>query len=176
MLDNYIIDSSKSRANFSVKHMLISKVHGEFQKITGKFSYDPDTFSQSMVEAKIETASINTHDAHRDGYLKSAEFLDIEKYPSITFRSTRMHRVGSKLLITGNLTIHGVAREVCLEVTGPSEKKAEPRGPMIIEALGSTKIKRKDFGLTWNAALEAGGFLVGDEVSVSLEVQLLKEL
>src|SRR5690606_20241719 len=174
-MTKYILDPSHSSANFSIKHMMISKVKGSFDKLTGQFNYDPQNLESSHVEATIEVASINTRDAQRDTHLKSGDFFDIEKYPLISFKSSSFKKDGDNLLIAGDLTIHGVTKGVTLTVDGPSVEMKDPWGNMKIGASATTKIKRKDFGLEWNAALEAGGVLVGEDVEISLDVQFTKE-
>lgn len=174
MSNTYQIDPSHSSANFSIKHMMIAKVHGGFEKLSGTFVYDAENPSKSNVDVTIDVASINTREAQRDTHLKSADFFDVEKYPTITFKSTRIEKNGGDLKIVGNLTIHGVTNAVTLDVEGPSEELKDPWGNAKIGASATTKISRKDFGLTWNAALEAGGLLVGDEVSISIDVQFVK--
>ncbi len=174
-MTKYILDPSHSSANFSIRHMMISKVKGSFDKLTGQFNYDPQNLESSHVEATIEVASINTRDAQRDTHLKSGDFFDIEKYPLISFKSSSFKKDGDNLLIAGDLTIHGVTKEVTLTVDGPSAEMKDPWGNMKIGASATTKIKRKDFGLEWNAALEAGGVLVGEDVEISLDVQFTKE-
>jgi len=170
----YQIDPAHSSANFSVKHMMIAKVHGGFQKMNGKFVYDPADLSKSSVEVAIDTGSIDTHESQRDTHLKSADFFDAEKYPALKFKSTRFEKGGSGMLVTGELTIHGVTREVTLDLESPTSEVKDPWGNYRIGVSGGTKIKRKDFGLTWNQALETGGFLVGDDVTVTLDVQLVR--
>lgn len=174
MSNTYQIDPSHSSANFSIKHMMIAKVHGGFEKLSGTFVYDAENPSKSNVDVTIDVASINTREAQRDTHLKSADFFDVEKYPTITFKSTRIEKNGGDLKIVGNLTIHGVTNAVTLDVEGPSEELKDPWGNAKIGASATTKISRKDFGLTWNATLEAGGLLVGDEVSISIDVQFVK--
>nr|WP_295903567.1 YceI family protein [uncultured Bdellovibrio sp.] len=169
------IDSAHSSANFSIKHMMIAKVHGGFEKLSGTLQYDPADVTKSSSEATIDAASINTREAQRDGHLKSADFFDVEKYPTINFKSKKVERDGDDLKVTGDLTIHGVTKEVVLDVEGPSTEMKDPYGNTKIGISATTKIKRKDFGLTWNAALEAGGVLVGDDVSISLDVQFAKK-
>ncbi|WP_413943627.1 YceI family protein [Bdellovibrio sp. HCB-162] len=169
------IDSAHSSANFSIKHMMIAKVHGGFEKLSGTLQYDPADVTKSSIEATIDAASINTREAQRDGHLKSADFFDVEKYPTINFKSKKVERDGDDLKVTGDLTIHGVTKEVVLDVEGPSTEMKDPYGNTKIGISATTKIKRKDFGLTWNAALEAGGVLVGDDVSISLDVQFAKK-
>lgn len=174
MSNTYQIDPSHSDAQFSIKHMMIAKVRGGFEKISGTFFYDPANLAQSKVDVVIDAASINTRDEQRDTHLKSADFFDIEKYPTLTFKSTRIEKSGSDLKITGDLTIHGVTKSIALDVEGPSEELKDPWGNAKIGASATTKISRKEFGLTWNAALEAGGLLVGDEVSINIDVQFVK--
>ena len=173
-MTTYQIDPSHSTANFSVKHMMIAKVHGGFEKMSGSFIYDKQDVSKSSVEVTIDANSINTREPQRDTHLRSADFFDVEKYPTLTFKSIRFDQNGDELKVVGNLTIHGVTQQVTLEVEEPSEEVKDPWGNSKIGVSGKTKIKRKDFGLTWNSALEAGGVLVGDEISITLDVQLVK--
>lgn len=174
MSNTYQIDPSHSSANFSIKHMMIAKVHGGFEKLSGTFIYDAANPTNSNVDVTIDVASINTRETQRDTHLKSADFFDVEKYPAIGFKSIRFEKNGGDLKIVGNLTIHGVTNIVSLNVEGPSEELKDPWGNTKIGASATAKISRKDFGLTWNAALEAGGLLVGDEVSISIDVQFVK--
>ncbi|WP_413585662.1 YceI family protein [Bdellovibrio sp. HCB274] len=169
------IDSAHSSANFSIKHMMIAKVHGGFEKITGNLSLDSADITKSVVEATIEASSINTREAQRDAHLKSADFFDVEKFPVITFKSKKVEQSGEdELKVTGDLTIRDVTKEVVLEVEGPSAEHTDPWGNTKIGLSAKTKIKRKDFGLNWNAALEAGGVLVGDDVTITLDIQFAK--
>ena len=172
MTKTYQIDPSHSTANFSIKHMMIAKVHGGFEKLSGKFIYDAANPKNSSVEVSIDAASVNTREAQRDAHLKGADFFDVEKYPTLNFKSTSF----GDDQIKGELTIHGVTKEVILDVDGPSEEIKDPWGNIKIALSGSTKIKRKDFGLTWNAALEAGGLLVADDVAITFDVQLVKQV
>lgn len=175
-MSTYNIDPSHSTASFSIKHMMIAKVHGGFEKMSGTLIYDPKDLAGSIVDVVIEAASINTREAQRDAHLKSADFFDVEKYPVVTFKSTRFEGSPGDLKIVGNLTIHGVTQSVTLDVEGPSEELSDPWGNIKLGASASTKIRRKDFGLTWNAALEAGGILVGDDVAITLDVQFVKQV
>lgn len=175
MSNTYQIDPSHSTASFSIKHMMIAKVHGGFEKMSGTLTYDKANPSKSSIQVAIETASINTREPQRDTHLRSPDFFDVEKYPTITFKSTRVEGSGGELKVIGDLTIHGVSQQVTLDVEGPSDEMKDPWGNIKIGASGTTKIKRKDFGLTWNAALEAGGFLVGDDVTINLDVQFVKQ-
>ena len=175
-MSKFQIDPSHSTASFSVRHMMMSKVHGGFEKLSGTLDYDAKYPAKAVVEIVIDAVSINTRDAARDTHLKSADFFDTEKYPTVTFRSTKVEGSGSELKVIGDLTIHGVTKQVTLEVEGPSDEVKDPWGNLKIGASATTKIKRKDFGLTWNAALEAGGVLVGDDISISLDVQFVKQV
>ncbi|WP_413612784.1 YceI family protein [Bdellovibrio sp. HCB-110] len=176
MSTTWQIDTAHSSANFSIKHMMIAKVHGGFEKLSGTLQYDASDVTKSYIEASIDAASINTREAQRDGHLKSADFFDVEKYPTINFKSKKVERDGDDLKVTGDLTIHGVTKEVVLDVEGPSAEMKDPYGNIKIGISATTKIKRKDFGLSWNAALEAGGVLVGDDVAISLDVQFAKKV
>ncbi len=175
-MSTYQLDPSHSSINFSVKHMMIAKVHGGFEKMSGVLSYDSKNPTDTTVSVNIEVASINTRDTARDTHLKSADFFDAEKYPSITYKSVRVQEHKGDLTIVGELTIHGVTQPVTVELERPSEEMKDPWGNLKIGASGSAKVKRKDFGLTWNAALEAGGLLVGDDVNITVDVQFVKQV
>ena len=172
----YQIDSSHSSVGFSIKHMMIAKVHGAFEKLSGTLEYDAANPSAAKLEVTIESSSINTHEAQRDTHLKSADFFDVEKFPTLTFKSTKIEGSHGELKVTGDLTIRGVTKQVVLDVEGPTDELKDPWGNFKIGASATTKIKRKDFGLTWNAALEAGGILVGEDVAISLDVQFTKKV
>lgn len=172
----YNIDPSHSSANFSVKHMMIAKVHGGFEKISGNFNYDPQNLKDSHVDATIEVASINTRDAQRDTHLKSGDFFEVEKYPLMTFKSSEFKQDGNNnIMVTGDLTIRDVTKKVTLIVDEQSGEHKDPWGNIRIGLSAKTKVNRKDFGLTWNAALEAGGVLVGEDIAIALDVQFVKE-
>ncbi len=174
-LSNWNIDPVHSVAEFKVKHMMISNVKGQFTSIKGVLRLDETDVTKSQIEASIEAASINTRDPQRDAHLKSADFFDAEKFTELTFKSTRITRKGdSELSVAGDLSIHGVTRNVVFEVEGPTPPAKDPWGNMRLGLSASTKISRKDFGLAWNAALETGGFLVGDDVTLTLDVQFVK--
>jgi polyisoprenoid-binding protein YceI len=169
------LDPVHSVAEFKVKHMMISNVKGQFSGIKGMLTLDEANVIDSYVEASIEAASINTRDPQRDAHLKSADFLDVDKFPVLSFKSTRLSRAGDgELAVTGNLTIHGITRNVVFTVEGPTPPAKDPWGNTRLGLSASTKINRKDFGLTWNAALETGGILLGDEVTITLDVQFVK--
>ena len=169
------IDPAHSTAQFKVKHMMISNVKGEFTSLKGALELNEQNLEHSRVQAEIDAASISTREPQRDAHLKSADFFDVEKFPTLLFRSTKVSRKsGDELAVSGELTIHGVTRPVTFRVEGPSEAATDPWGNKRIGLSGTTKINRKDFGLTWNTALETGGILVGDEVSITLDVQFVK--
>jgi polyisoprenoid-binding protein YceI len=155
--------------------MMISNVRGGFSGVQGTVVYDPENAGASSAEVVIEANTINTLEAARDTHLKSADFLDVEKYPTITFKSNSVAPDGDgELDLKGDLTIHGVTKPVILKVEAPSAETKDPFGNARIGASASTRIKRSDFGLTWNAALETGGFLVGDNLKIELEVSLIR--
>ncbi|HEY8076106.1 MAG TPA: YceI family protein, partial [Labilithrix sp.] len=171
---SWTLDPSHTNATFSVRHMMVSNVRGEFQKLSGSVKGDLAKPESLSIEATIDVGSINTREPKRDAHLRSADFFDVEKYPSITFVSKRARRTGDGLEVAGELTIHGTTREVVLEVEGPTPEHKDPWGNVRIGASAKTKIKRSDFGMTWNAALEAGGILVGDEIKIELDLELIK--
>jgi polyisoprenoid-binding protein YceI len=169
------IDPAHSVAEFKVKHMMISNVKGHFGKVTGTLTLNESDLSKSRVEALIEAASLETRDEQRDAHLKSADFFDVEKFPTLTFKSTQVSLVRpGELSIEGDLTIRDATRKVVFSVEGPTPPAKDPWGNTRIAVSATTKISRKDFGLTWNAALEGGGILVGDEVTITLDVQFVK--
>jgi polyisoprenoid-binding protein YceI len=169
------IDPVHSVAEFKVKHMMISNVKGQFTRLTGVLALDEADLTKSRVEASIDAASIHTRDDQRDAHLKSADFLDVEKFPKLSFKSTKITRVADgELSVAGELTIHGVGRNVVFTVEGPTAPGKDPWGNTRIGLSATTKINRKDFGLMWNSALETGGVLVGDEVTITLDVQFVK--
>jgi polyisoprenoid-binding protein YceI len=169
------IDATHSAAEFKVKHMMISSVKGRFAGIKGSLELDEADVTNSRVEASLDAASISTNEPQRDAHLRSADFFDVEKFPTLSFQSTRVARGGEgELAVTGDLTIHGVTRSVVFAVEGPSSPVKDPYGNIRVGLAATAKINRKDFGLTWNAALETGGILVGEEVTISLDVQFVK--
>jgi polyisoprenoid-binding protein YceI len=169
------IDPAHSSAEFKVKHMMISNVKGYFPKVSGTLTLDESDPTKSSVDAVIDIASIETRDPARDTHLKSAEFFDAEKFPTMTFKSTGATKTGDgELDIEGDLTIRDVTRKVTFAVEGPTAPAQDPWGNSRVAVSATTKISRKDFGLTWNATLETGGFLIGDEVTITLDVQFVK--
>jgi polyisoprenoid-binding protein YceI len=170
----FVIDASHSSVGFSVRHMMITNVKGEFQKFEGELQYDPRSPETAKISASIEVASINTREEKRDAHLRSADFFDAETYPSIRFDSTRVSKKGEDLEVIGDLTIHGTTRQVSLNVSDLTAEHTDPWGNRRIGASAKTKVRRSEFGMQWNAALEAGGVLVGDEVTISIDVSLVR--
>jgi len=170
----YTIDPAHSTAEFKVRHMMVANVKGHFSGITGTVVFDPGAPETSRVEATIDARTIQTRDEQRDAHLKSADFLDVEKYPTITFVSKKITGSDGEGKVTGDLTIHGVTKEVTLEVEGPTPEVKDPWGNVKMGASAATKVNRKDFGLVWNVALETGGVLVGDAIAITLELELLR--
>ena len=166
----YAIDPVHTNADFVVRHLMITRVRGRFPGVAGAIELAAGSDVPSAVQARIDATTIDTREPQRDAHLKSADFLEVEKYPAIEFASTRIEGAPEDFTIHGNLTIHGVTREVALhaafEGRGP-----DPWGGQRVGYSASTTINRKDFGLTWNAALETGGVVVGDEVRIELEVE-----
>jgi polyisoprenoid-binding protein YceI len=167
----WTIDPAHSLVELAVKHMMFSTVKGRFRNVAGTIMLNEASLGESSVTAEIDAASIDTGEAQRDGHLRSADFLDVETFPTITFRSTEVVQRGTgPFVVVGDLTIHGVTREVSLEAelvgTG-----SDPWGGQRAGFTATTTINRRDFGLTWNQALEAGGVLVSDQVKISLEIQ-----
>ena len=169
------IDPVHSVAEFKVKHMMISNVKGQFTGVGGTLTLDKADITQSRITASIDASTITTRDVQRDAHLQSAEFLDVEKFPKLEFRSTAVKSKGEGMLeIDGVLTIHGVSRDVTFKAEGPTPEAKDPWGHTRIGLSAETKISRKDYGLIWNSTLETGGVLVGDEVSITLDVQFVK--
>jgi polyisoprenoid-binding protein YceI len=171
---NYVIDPAHSSVHFSVRHLMVSNVRGEFSKVSGTVQFDKEHPENSIIEATIDPASIQTRDAQRDTHLKSADFLDVEKFPAMTFRSKKIVTDSGGAKVTGDLTIHGVTREITLDVEGPTEEIKDPWGKQRIGASATAKLSRKDFGLTWNAALETGGVMIGDEVKITIDAEVVR--
>jgi polyisoprenoid-binding protein YceI len=170
----YKIDPAHSSAHFIIRHMMITNVRGGFTGVQGTVVHDWENPSASSIDVTIDVNTLSTGDATRDGHVKSAEFLDAEKFPTIAFKSKSVSKDGEGLKVRGDLTIHGVTREAVLDVDGPSDEQKDPWGNIRIGASATTKIKRNDFGLSWNAALETGGILLGDDLKLELEVSMIK--
>jgi polyisoprenoid-binding protein YceI len=170
----YKIDSAHSRAHFTVRHMMVSNVRGEFSKVTGTVFYDEKNPAATRIEATIDASTINTSEPKRDEHLRGADFFDVAKYPSLTFKSKSARQTAGGIAVTGDLTLHGVTKEVVLNVETPSGELKDARGGARRGASATTKINRKDFGLTWNRAVEAGGVAVGEEVSIVIDVEAVR--
>ncbi|MBF0553158.1 MAG: polyisoprenoid-binding protein [Nitrospirae bacterium] len=172
----WVIDPEHTNIGFSVKHMMVSNVKGVFDRFSGTAVIDDAEMSKSTFSATIKTASIDTKIVKRDTHLKSADFFDVTKYPNMTFVSKKVIPEGKgHMKVIGDLTIRGTTKEVILEVDGPSAPLKDPWGNTRRGASAVAKVNRKDFGLIWNKALEAGGVLVGDEVTITLEVEMIKK-
>jgi polyisoprenoid-binding protein YceI len=171
----YTIDPVHSTAGFKVRHMMVSNVKGEFSGVSGTVVIDPGDPANSKVNASIDVATLHTRDEQRDTHLKSAEFLDLEKFPAIAFTSKSIAGADGEWKVTGDLTIHGVTREIVLDVEGPSPEAKDPWGNVRSGASATAKINRKEFGLVWNVVLETGGMLVGEDIAITLELELLKQ-
>jgi polyisoprenoid-binding protein YceI len=171
----WTIDPEHSSVGFKIRHLMVSNVKGSFDKYVGTIELDDKDITRSKVDVSIETASINTNVQKRDEHLRSADFFDVAKYPAMTFKSKKVAKAGKdKLKVTGDLSLHGVTKEVVLTVDGPSKEIKDPWGNIRRGASATTTINRKDFGLTWNKALETGGVVVGDEVSIIIEIEMIK--
>ena len=170
------IDSSHSTAQFSVRHLMISNVRGEFSGVKGAINLDDKDIAKSTVEATVDATTINTRDEKRDGHLKSPDFFDVAKFPTLSFKSSKVEKAGKdKYKVHGDLTIHGVTKAVVLMVEGSAEQK-DPWGNTKRGFEATTKVNRKDFGLTWNKALETGGVVVGDAVAITLDLEVAKKV
>lgn len=169
------IDPAHSHIEFAVKHLMIATVKGRFGVVRGTVHTDEADAAKGRVDIEIDADSIDTREPQRDAHLRSADFFDVEKFPKLTFRSTRISDVKEeRFKLIGDLTIHGVTREVILDVTSEGRGK-DPWGGERAGFSATTKLKRSEFGLTWNQVLETGGFVVGDEIRVSLDVELVKQ-
>ena len=169
------IDPAHSHAQFKVRHLMISNVKGEFTKLSGTVKIDSADLTQSSVEVTVDTASISTRDPQRDGHLKSPDFFDVEQYPTITFKSSKVSRTEDGLELTGDLTIRGITKPVMFEVDGPTPETKDPWGNVRKGVEATTTIDRKDFGLAWNATLETGGVMVGDKVTITVDAEIVKK-
>jgi len=169
------IDATHSQATFSVKHMMISTVRGHFEVLSGKLHIDEEHPDNSWVEAEVDAASINTRDAKRDGHLRSPDFFDVEKYPKITFKSTKVTPTGNnEYRVTGDLTMHGVTKEETFHADYSGQVK-DLYGLQRAAFSVKGKINRKDFGLNWNVALETGGVLVGEDVNIEIDLAAVQK-
>lgn len=171
----WTIDGSHTNATFTVRHLMISNVRGEFQKVSGTVTFDPARPEATVVKAELEVASISTREPQRDAHLRGADFFDADNHPLITFASTSVRREDKGLVLVGDLTIRGTTREVVLALDGPTAEQTDPWGGLRVGVSASTKIKRSDFQMTWNTVLEAGGVVVGDDIHIALDIELIKQ-
>lgn len=170
------IDTAHSSAQFAVRHLMVSTVRGDFGKTTGTLTLDEQDPTKSTIEATIDVSSINTRNQKRDDHLKSPDFFDATKYPTMTFKSKKIEAAGEgKFKVTGDLTLHGVTKEVVLNVEGTTKPTKDPMGKMRLGGGATTKINRKDFSLAYNKALETGGVLIGEEVDITIDVELTQK-
>jgi polyisoprenoid-binding protein YceI len=172
---DYSIDSAHSAAQFSVRHLMVSNVRGEFSKLTGKVVYDDARPAATTVEASVDVSTVSTREPQRDTHLKSPDFFDVAKYPSFTFKSTSVKKTSQGLDVTGELTIHGISKPVVLHVSGITREIKDPFGLLRRGATATTVINRKDFGMTWNKNLDGGGVVVGDEVTITLDIEVTRK-
>ena len=167
------LDDAHSTVGFSVKHMMVTNQKGAFDKFNGTIELDDKDVTKSSVNVEIDVASINSKNAKRDEHLKSPEFFDAAKFPKLTFKSTKVEKAGAGFKVTGDLTMHGVTKPVVLDVAPLSDEYKDPWGGTHRGTSATAKVSRKDFGLTWNAALEKGGVVVGEDVSIELQIELV---
>ncbi len=167
------VDPAHSTATFAIKHMMVSTVHGNFGKVTGTVNHDPKDPTKSSANIQIDPASLDTRVEKRDAHLKSADFFDVQKCPEMIFKSTKVEKAGDKKYkVTGDLTMHCTTKPVTLDVEGLNGPVKGPQGANLYAATATGKLSRKDFGLTWNQAIEAGGVAVGDEVQLTVDLEL----
>jgi len=170
------IDPAHTAAQFAVKHMMISTVRGEFKGVNGTVIWDEQDVTKSRVDVTIDTKTVNTGEDQRDQDLRSAKFFEVEKFPTMTFKSKKVESVGGdKLKITGDLTMHGVTKEVVLDVEGPTAPVKDPWGDIRTAANATAKVNRQDFGVKWNANMDGGGVVVGDTVTITIDLEMVKQ-
>ena len=172
----WLVDKTHSLVGFTVKHMMVSNVHGEFGSYEATVDFDPANPTALSLEATMDVNSVSTRDTSRDKHLRSADFFDVANHPTLTFKSKKVTKVADgHFQVSGDLTIRGVTKPITLDVQGLDRVWDDPWGSRRTGCTASAVISRKDFGLTWNAALEAGGVLVGDEVNIVLEIELMQK-
>jgi polyisoprenoid-binding protein YceI len=172
---NWQIDPQHSSAQFAVRHMAISTVRGAFSKVSGTLMLDDKDITKSSVEVSIEVSAVDTREPDRDKDLRSERFFDVAHYPTMTFKSKRVEQIApGKLKVTGDLTIRGTTKEVVLDVDGPTAPVKDPWGNQRLAAMATTKINRQDYGVKWNATLDNGGVVVGDDVNITIDVELIQ--
>jgi polyisoprenoid-binding protein YceI len=170
------IDPAHTAAGFSVKHMMIATVRGQFKGVTGTVNWDDQDINKSTVDVTIDANTIDTGEAKRDADLKSPNFFDVAHYPAITFKSTKIEKISAaKMKVAGNLTIHGVTKQVVLDVEGPSGAIKDPWGNTRVALNATTTVNRMDYGVKWNANLDGGGMVVGDDVNINIDLEMTKK-
>jgi polyisoprenoid-binding protein YceI len=173
---NWQIDPQHSAAQFSVRHMAISTVRGAFNKVTGTIALDDKDIAKSTVDVTIDVTTVDTHEPSRDNDLRSDKFFDVAHFPTMTFKSKKVEQLApGKLKVTGDLTIRGTTKEVVLDVDGPTAPIKDPWGFQRSAATATTKVNRQDFGVKWNATLDNGGVVVADDVSITIDVEMVKK-
>ena len=171
------IDPQHSSAQFSVRHLAISTVRGAFSKVTGTVSLDDQDITKSAVNVTIDVSTVDTREPARDKDLRSDHFFDVDHFPAMTFKSTRVEQVSpGKLKVTGDLTIRGNTKQVVLDVDGPTAPVKDPWGNQRVAANAATKINRQDFGVKWNATMDNGGVVVGDDVNITIDSEMIKQV
>ncbi len=169
-------DPAHSSIGFAVRHMMISTVRGQFHTFAVKGSGDPANPTAATVEATIDTASVDTDNEKRDAHLKSPDFFDVAKFPTMTFKSTKIEAAGpGKAKVTGDLTLHGVTKPVVLMVEGPTAAIKDPMGNTKVGVTATTRLNRKDFGIAWQKTLDGGGLMIGEDVDVTIDVEAVKK-
>jgi polyisoprenoid-binding protein YceI len=172
----WAIDPAHTNVQFSVRHMMLSNVTGEFGKVTGTVAGDQTAPATAVIEATIDATSINTREPKRDEHLKSPDFLDVAQHPTITFKSKKIEPAGAgSFKVTGDLTLHGVTKEAVLDVSDVTAPIKDPMGKTRAGAHATTKINRKDFGINWSKALDGGGVMVGDDVAITIDVEATQQ-
>jgi polyisoprenoid-binding protein YceI len=170
------IDPQHTAAGFSVKHLMISTVRGQFKSVTGIVVWDDQDISKSKVDVTIESNTVDTSEPKRDADLKSANFFDVAHYPTITFKSKKIEQVSAgKMKITGDLTVHGVTKEVVLDVEGPTGSVRDPWGNTRVAASATTRINRQDFGIKWDNKMDNGGLVVSNDVDITIDLEMIKK-
>jgi polyisoprenoid-binding protein YceI len=170
------IDPAHTAAGFSVRHMMIATVRGQFKGVTGAVLWDDQDINNSTVDVTIDANTVDTGEPKRDADLKSANFFDVKNYPTITFKSTKIEKISAgKMKVTGNLTIHGVTKQVVLDVEGPSGAVKDPWGNTRVALNASTTVNRLDYGVKWNAKMDSGGMVVGDDVNINIDLEMTKK-
>ena len=172
---DYDIDSAHSAAQFSVRHLMVSNVRGSFKKVTGKVVFNEANPSATVVQASIDVSTVDTGEAARDTHLKSPDFFDLAKFPSMTFVSKSASKTGQGIDLSGDLTLHGVTKSVVLHVSDITKEIKDPRGMLRIGATATTVIDRQDFGIVWNHNLDGGGVVVGNEVTITIDIEVARK-